>query len=85
MLIRKNSDEEVAGKEKNKMFIGKAVCTGKTHVGELCKRGVSWEPLLQEKVYPFYKGFILYKGIVFLSLCLPTGQLCSLHHHPLTS
>ena len=65
MLTRKNSDEEVAGKEKSKMFIGKAECKRKDIQVSSAREVCLWEV------------FILYKGIVFLSLCLPTGQLCS--------
>ena len=65
MLTRKNFDEEVAGKEKSKMFIGKAECKWKDTRVSSAREVCLWEV------------FILYKVIVFLSLCLPTGQLCS--------
>ena len=61
MLIRKNSDEEVAGKEKNKMFIGKAVCKRKDTWVSSAREVCLWEPLCKKglsfiKVLSFIKG-----------------------------
>ena len=53
------------GKEKSKMFIGKAECKQKDTRVSSAKEVCLWEV------------YILYKGMVFLSLCLPNGQLCS--------
>ena len=66
MLTRKNFDEEVAGKEKSKMFIGKAECKWKDTRVSSAREVCLWEVFILYKVIDsFSESLSSHRPVVF--------------------